>query len=226
MGMENKFMKLEANQQQILQRLSYLEKLLIPHHWHSQFLSPQSYHMPSYSPVQSHHQLQSYFQLQLATAVENQQPLQSLSHQQQPRSSSQVEMPGQNSSVDVGLLPLGHINMTNSLPSSSIKKDSLATIEDVLDKYPNLRGESKAGTLACKIAKEAIFGTDVLKQCTPNGTRELPALPFTELFELKKAMFMQFPQYWRCPVEFEPVWKKCVDAVQQACKRLRLENKN
>ena len=35
----------------------------------------------------------------------------------------------------------------------------------------------KAGTLAQKLAKEAIFGTAVIKQCTPGETRELPALP-------------------------------------------------
>ena len=43
-----------------------------------------------------------------------------------------------------------------------------------------------------------------------------------ELIELKKVMFTQFPQYWKNPVEFEPLWKKCLESVQQGCKRLRL----
>ena len=79
------------------------------------------------------------------------------------------------------------------------------------------------GTLACKIAKEAMFGKEVMKQCTPFGNRTLPALSSQELFEVKKAIFSQYPQYWRNPVEFEGTWKKCVEAIQQACKHFRLE---
>ena len=109
----------------------------------------------------------------------------------------------------------------NALPSSVIDKSVLCKVEEVIARYHKLRGESKAGTLACKLAQEAIFGKDVMKQCTPAGSRELPGLPVKELVELKKIMFQQFPQYRRSPVEFEPIWRKCIDAVQQSCKRLR-----
>ena len=78
---------------------------------------------------------------------------------------------------------------TNSLPSSAICKDNLLSVEDILQEYPKLKHESKAGTLACKLAKEAIFGSDVMKQCTPIGNRELPGLPEKELKVLKKTMF-------------------------------------
>ena len=86
-----------------------------------------------------------------------------------------------------------------------------------------MKGGSKAGALACKIAREAIFGKDVMKKCTPLGNRELPGLPSEELFQLKKHILHEFPQYWRNPVEFEAIWKKCLEAVQQACKRMRQE---
>ena len=207
-----------------MQRLSNLETLLSFQQWHPQFSSP-SYHMPPYFPMQFQHSLPSYSQATPTPLQTTPTPLRSTptplranSSHQQPHSSSQAEK-----SSGVGPLRLGNINTANSLPSSSIQKDKLATIEDVLEKYPQLRGESKAGSLACKLAKEAIFGKEVLKLCTPSGNRELPALPYDELFELKKAMFMQFPQYWRSPPEFEPVWKRCLDAIQQACKRMRLD---
>ncbi len=72
------------------------------------------------------------------------------------------------------------------------------------------------------MAKEALFGPDVMKLCTPIGSRDKPGLPAKEFGELKKAIFTQFPQYWKNPIEFEGTWKKCVEAVQQCCKRLRL----
>ena len=109
----------------------------------------------------------------------------------------------------------------NTLPSSVINVDSLHDVDDVIEKYPKLKGESKAGTLAVKLAKEALFGDAVLKQCTPAGSRELPGLPTAELFQLKKVIFKLFPQYRNSPVEFEPLWKRSLDAVEQACKRLR-----
>ena len=95
-------------------------------------------------------------------------------------------------------------------------------MEDVVHKYLKLRGECNAGRMACKIAKEAIFGPEVMKMCTPIGSRDKPGLPVKELQELKKIMFMQLPQFWNNPVEFEGTWKKCLESVQQSCKRLHL----
>ena len=72
---------------------------------------------------------------------------------------------------------------------------------------------NRRGELAVKLAREAIFGDDVLAQCTPGGSRELPALPNDELNPLKEGMFEQFSQYWSNPVEFEAVWSVCFNAV-------------
>ena len=53
-------------------------------------------------------------------------------------------------------LPLSKL-VLNALPSSAIVKDKLIPVERVIQKYPKLEGESKAGTLACKLAREAIY---------------------------------------------------------------------
>ena len=73
------------------------------------------------------------------------------------------------------------LNNVHALPSSLINKEQLQPVEDVVRKYVKLRGESNAGRLACKIAKEAIFRPDVTKMCTPIGSREKPGLPLKEL---------------------------------------------
>ena len=61
-------------------------------------------------------------------------------------------------------------------------------------KYRKLKEEAKAPTLAMKLAKEAIFGDDVMKKCIPVGGRDLPGLPIPELQILKQTMFNKFPQ--------------------------------
>ena len=63
--------------------------------------------------------------------------------------------------------------------------------------------------------------TKVMRGCTPGGSRELPGLSSRELKELKKVMFTQFPQFWKSPEKFEPIWKKCLESVQQLCKYIQ-----
>ena len=84
----------------------------------------------------------------------------------------------------------------------------------ILSKFPKLlRCDSKVGTLAVKLAREAIFGDDVMVKCTVMGEREHPGLPAAEL---KRVIFQQFPKLWTSKQEFEPLWKGCVDAMGQA----------
>ena len=116
-------------------------------------------------------------------------------------------------------------NSNTTLNSSEIDKSKLKSVQSVLDRHQNLQNESKAPTLAWKIAKDAVFGELILKQCTPLGNRELPGLPTAELMELKTAIFNQFPQFWKNPAEFEDLWRKCLESIQQGCKRLRLPRK-
>ena len=96
------------------------------------------------------------------------------------------------------------------LPSSVIKKEHLSLVETVLIRYANLKGVQKAPTLAQKLARDAIFGDNVMVQCAPIGTGTLYALPVRELQYLKEIMFQQFPQYWNNAVDFESLWKKCL----------------
>lgn len=93
----------------------------------------------------------------------------------------------------------------------------------MLAKYANLRGVSKAGTLAVKLAKEAYFGKALMKQSTVHGNRNLPALPHSKLMELKSVM-KSVLRYSDC--EFEHVWKLCEDAIGHACRTLRNPRKS
>ena len=107
------------------------------------------------------------------------------------------------------------------LSSACINTALLFDPNTTLRKYPSLRGKSKAAALAVKLACEALFGVEVLAQCTVSGLRQLPALPLAELNKLKQTMFAQFPEFWGNPIEFESVWAACSDSVNQACKRVR-----
>ena len=82
-------------------------------------------------------------------------------------------------------------------------------------------GEGSAGTLAMILAQEAIFGKTVMKQCTVMGSKDFHGLPTTELMQLKEINFSKFPQLWDSPMNFEAIWKRCHEAIGQACKRLR-----
>ena len=59
------------------------------------------------------------------------------------------------------------------LPSSEIKKEKLQSVDMVMKKYIKLAGkESSAGEFASKLAREAYFGTDVMRKCTCNGSAD------------------------------------------------------
>ena len=114
---------------------------------------------------------------------------------------------------------------SSSLPSPTINKHKLIPASEVILNYPKLRSPSRVGTLATKLARESFFGEEVLAKCTVAGDRDLPALPAAELHQLKQTLLMQFPDYWRSPHEFEPLWKTSTESVGQLCKRLRFAKK-
>ena len=118
---------------------------------------------------------------------------------------------------------LHHTYMNSPLPSSAIAKDSLRPIEEVLNNEPGKEILlERAGTVCQKLAREAIFGSEIMRRCTPAGSKDLPALPKAELYQLKTIMFQQLPSFWRKPDAFEKLWKdKCWKAIEQACKRQR-----
>ena len=50
------------------------------------------------------------------------------------------------------------------------------------------------GRHICPKAGKSILGEGVMKQCTPLGASTLPALPRSEMKQLKYIMLQQFPQ--------------------------------
>ena len=76
-------------------------------------------------------------------------------------------------------------------------------------------------TMAGILAKEAIFGEDIMVQCTAKGYGDKPGLPIVELMELKEEMRKLYPYFQHSPAEFEEKWVKICDTLSQACKRLR-----
>ena len=63
------------------------------------------------------------------------------------------------------------------LPSAAINKSALRTVADVIkDNADLLRYEAKMGTMAGILAKEAIFGEDIMVQCTAKGYGDKPGL--------------------------------------------------
>ena len=118
-----------------------------------------------------------------------------------------------------------HAKSLGRLQSSVIDKRVLVPVDVVLTKYPGLIGkEGKTGKLACKLAREAFFGDELMARCTATGYADKPGLPQAELLELKEIIRKHSPQYSYSPHEFEILWSKCLEAISQCCKRLRKKN--
>ena len=111
--------------------------------------------------------------------------------------------------VAMPLRPSKTVN--NALPSSAIKKEKLIPAALILGKNCKLQVESKVANLAQKLARFSFFGEEVMRQCTPNGARDLPALPREEVFQLKVSIFDLFPTYWAAPATFEGLWAESIE---------------
>lgn len=77
-------------------------------------------------------------------------------------------------------LAVGKSN-TRYLPSSAIRKDQLRNIDELIAQHRNLVHKDTAGTLCQILAREAVFGRDILAQCTITGHGGKTALPLQEL---------------------------------------------
>ena len=104
-----------------------------------------------------------------------------------------------------------------------MQDENLITPDAVLTKYSKLRGVTKVSTLAVKLAREAFFGKELMRQSTVHGSRDLPALPNEKLMELK-AVIQTVLKYTDC--EFEQIWKLCEDSIGHACRSLRNPRKS
>ena len=103
-------------------------------------------------------------------------------------------------------LPLRPSTSQNALPSSEMNRSNLVLVKRVGESYSMLKNKNKAGTLINKVALEAAFGKDVMRRCTPLGSRDLPALSPKEFYNFKVVTLNLFPQ---ASVEFEQLWSKC-----------------
>ena len=108
-----------------------------------------------------------------------------------------------------------------ALPSEEIDCSCLQDPDVVIQRYPNLKRESKAGELTTKLAREAYF---VMMKCTVGGAGNLPAFPAQEMSELKRKIFSCFPTYWQNPADFEVLWTKCTKAACRGLRRAQLRN--
>ena len=123
----------------------------------------------------------------------------------------------------LGLQPPRQKQVVSALTSADIKKDTLESPQELIQEKQKAGAttEKMAPTIAQMLAKRAIFGQEIMAQCTPQGTRADPALPRAELYVLKKTIFKLFPAYYNQPQAFEGLWKRCMTAIEQACKRAR-----
>ena len=107
-----------------------------------------------------------------------------------------------------------------SLPSSEIPRERLLEPKYVIRIYRELAAESIT-KFALKLVHKAYFGSQILKRCTVMGEQEREGLPRAELTALKQAIFNELPRFWHEREKFEPLWNKCVDAINAACRRER-----
>ena len=103
-----------------------------------------------------------------------------------------------------------------------IDKSKLISPQEVVDKHPQFLNWSKMSTLAVKLSKESYFGNELMSLCTVKGTGKFHALPEPLMKEFKVFLLeLSVPRCVPTRLEFEVLWKDCVEAIGQACKNLR-----
>ena len=109
-------------------------------------------------------------------------------------------------------------------PLPNIDHTKLIDPQEVVDRNPRLLNKAKLPTLAVRLGKEAYFGPEIMILCTVRGVGSFHALPRTELDKLKSFLCkLALPRFIDRRVEFEEVWKSCINSIGQACKNYRIE---
>ena len=70
------------------------------------------------------------------------------------------------------------------------------TIDEANDLYKHYIDNDMPGTFAQLVAKESVFGPEIMRQCTPMGSKSLLALHQMGLYKIKKIVFGHYPQHW------------------------------
>jgi len=77
---------------------------------------------------------------------------------------------------------------------------------------------SKIPTLSVKLAKDLYFGKEVMSCCTVCGSG-FHVLPEQALKDLKKYLLqLTVPHLITNPLEFELVWKNCIESIGKLAK--------
>ena len=104
------------------------------------------------------------------------------------------------------------IPATANLPTPSNAPDHLSTqplsADEVVKKYPRLRGDSKMGKLAIALARECFFGKDVTSSCSVGGRGPgTTPLPEQGMSNICRVIFSLCPAYLNQEAVFkETVW--------------------
>ena len=78
------------------------------------------------------------------------------------------------------------------LRSSAIGKEHLSQLATVIEANKDLmNSDSKMTTSALNLAREAIFGEDVMIKCATHGFGDTPGLQLSELLRLKEEVRRQ-----------------------------------
>ena len=118
------------------------------------------------------------------------------------------------------------LKISTSVPDSgftNLNSNTLGLLDpdDVLRKYPKLLNLFTIGRLAVRLSCESYFGPELLKKSTVVGCNNKPPLPREKVMQLKMKLLSLFPQFLSSPVEFEPMWSKCVAAINHCSAGLR-----
>ena len=117
-------------------------------------------------------------------------------------------------------------SITQTPVSTPPFSDGLLDPDEVIANYPKLRTLSNIGRLAVRLASESYFGKEMLKRSTVYGLKGNASLPSNKVKALKMKLCNLYPQYVDTPAEFEPVWTKCVNAINHHASGLRKKNKD
>ena len=82
------------------------------------------------------------------------------------------------------------------IPSKEIGKGDLGGARFIL--WSSKTKSYKPGTLTQLLARELFFDEALMARCTLSGTKDLPALPKQEMYELTNTVFDAFP---KCTME-------------------------
>ena len=115
-----------------------------------------------------------------------------------------------------------------SLPDYSTQPKPLVSIDEVLKRASTCNNGKheidRMGYVAVALARDAIFGENIMRASTVDGKGSLRALPVEGLQEIHRTIFSLCPSFHHNAAEFDSkVWLKCKAALNHACNRLRTE---